>query len=635
MENKDVYLRNELHSRYLHLENRLERMQFEPNGEQCQAVSSMLALVEQERLEVARADICGISMSPGAAKSFETPAENKTVNTSTNKKSQEPTHTGNPNNQIISTQMPDSPQYIWEQWMPSPYKERDRNNRENYWQAMEYIKQNQAVLHQQPEGRNYLKYTGAIPKGTKDRSLANVFNVPTNTRHNERPKDFPDRFTSTVTNEQSMIQPEMLQNQPASTTQQQNGDRFDNTRPNTRNRPLRPNTFNRVEERLPEYIQNENPRNDYSSDESETNVRDPQQRRRERQYDNNNQGNQNQRRRNSPELDIREEEYRRNYRKQVPMHQWRVNFSGEGSARKLGEFLDRVQALQRAEKVSNQDLLDGVIHFLSGRAEDWYYTTGQYIEQWGEFVIALKNEFLPVNHDYALLYDIENRFQHKDESLLNYIAELLSMFRNVTQRISERRKLHIIQQNMLPRYAVSIAPFGVKTIQELSELCKRLDGIQIRENRNRYVPNIPPLHTDNSRGPKRSPEIRRHVNLVEATEQEVVEVDTAEFEQFLEWRKSRVCTDEANLELDENFGIVRTNPFSKKSDTTTEPQVRPYEPVCWNCRETGHTFVNCRKEKRSVFCYKCGKQDFAVSNCPQCSGNAGANSQRSDMRPSS
>lgn len=45
-------------------------------------------------------------------------------------------------------------------------------------------------------------------------------------------------------------------------------------------------------------------------------------------------------------------------------------------------------------------------------------------------------------------------------------------------------------------------------------------------------------------------------------------------------------------------------------------------PICWNCRDIGHSFMQCDKAQRGVFCFSCGMSGVMKINCPKCSGNA-------------
>lgn len=111
----------------------------------------------------------------------------------------------------------------------------------------------------------------------------------------------------------------------------------------------------------------------------------------------------------------------------------------------------------------------------------------------------------------------------------------------------------------------------------------------------------------------------------------------------------------ACIEAERNFGrkkIRYTAPPSLRtnrqfSEATIEISINPDEdqnleiaalggPItCWNCRKTGHMFIDCTATERNIFCYRCGKPDTITPFCPKCkSGNSKRNMVKAgDHRP--
>ena len=53
---------------------------------------------------------------------------------------------------------------------------------------------------------------------------------------------------------------------------------------------------------------------------------------------------------------------------------------------------------------------------------------------------------------------------------------------------------------------------------------------------------------------------------------------------------------------------------------------------CWNCKERGHGFFNCQKPQQEIFCYRCGRQNVVLSQCPHCQrGNCQQNAQNREI----
>jgi hypothetical protein len=61
------------------------------------------------------------------------------------------------------------------------------------------------------------------------------------------------------------------------------------------------------------------------------------------------------------------------------------------------------------------------------------------------------------------------------------------------------------------------------------------------------------------------------------------------------------------------------NSFNNKSVQSSTLNDKSKQ-ICFNCKSPGHTFRIC-KQKRKVFCYRCGEPNIKVSDCPKCSKN--------------
>lgn len=261
-----------------------------------------------------------------------------------------------------------------------------------------------------------------------------------------------------------------------------------------------------------------------------------------------------------------------NTRRSVPVNQWRITFSGDGFGLHLYDFLSQVSLYQRAEGVSNPEMVYSLIHLLEGRARRWYFSACDGFRDWAQVVALMKREFLPANYELLLLTDINNRVQKENESFAEFITHMQSLFKCLTLPLDESHKLFIVQRNLLPRYAMAIAPLELRTLDELTQACRRIDNAALLTNRT-------PLSMPYS-------DVRQEVCAVQ----------------------QRGFASAAN----------NNRPFSGQ-------HLREQTSTCWNCQATGHLHRDCDKSKRGVFCYKCGARDVVTSSCRRCSGNGTAN----------
>lgn len=279
-------------------------------------------------------------------------------------------------------------------------------------------------------------------------------------------------------------------------------------------------------------------------------------------------------------------------RKSVPVNQWRITFSGDGRGLHLYDFLSQVSLFQRSEMISDEELMYSLVHLLNGRARQWYASLGDSIDSWEEMIEALKDEFLPLDYDYHLLNDISTRRQKTTESFGEYITLMKSLFRWLNVPIAEAHKVFIVRKNLLPRYSMGVAANNLRTLRELTEVCRRIDSATAAAAPSRtaglpfenssYYPNV---GTRNTSAPRTA---------------QVAEVN-CEYDVDDQFCGSEICA------LRRGQGQGNSGAYK-----------------CYNCQKDGHVFRSCPAPREGIFCYNCGGKDVTVKNCGKCaSGNAG------------
>lgn len=344
------------------------------------------------------------------------------------------------------------------------------------------------------------------------------------------------------------------------------------------------------------------------------------------------------------------------HRKSVPVHQWRIQFSGDNRGLHLQEFITQVKMYQRAEKFSDEDLLDSVVHLLTGRARLWYQSQYDSIATWEEFLSALKEEFLPNNYDFTLFSDIDARVQRHNESSAEFILHMTSLFKLIAFPLSEEHKLHIVQKNLLPRYSLAVAPLGVRTLKELGEVCRRIDGA----TSNRPPSNSMPFRQFLSdSGNNRFNRNVRNVDVVDSEEDlRDGNIEPEDFEifniriprrntprvEFANPVRAIPVASVGNRNPAELVGNVPLPPARNNRNPFEQREVVPITPPmqnnrnpflnrdhdrqpgeirarCWNCGEGGHIFRDCVHPKQHTFCFSCGQRDAISSTCRRCAEN--------------
>lgn len=263
------------------------------------------------------------------------------------------------------------------------------------------------------------------------------------------------------------------------------------------------------------------------------------------------------------------------------------------------DFLKLAEVLKKSERMSDDEMVNGIIHLLTGRARIWFLANSAGINSWKGLTAAMKKEFLPKNYDYNLLDKIRNRKQRINEDFGEYFTHMKVLFSSLSSPQTEEYKLYIVQTNLSPKYANAIAPLLIRSLDDLDEVCKRIDDLSLGSGSlSANLPFEKKNHTqkfswnrnqrDNNGWNNRSPmvyELETDQNHIEQNENEVLAEDTRD-------RGSK-----HNLS------------------------------GCWNCMQHGHSFSQCPEPRTRVFCFRCGKADVTTVKCSNCSGNERRNSQ--------
>lgn len=283
-----------------------------------------------------------------------------------------------------------------------------------------------------------------------------------------------------------------------------------------------------------------------------------------------------------PQVEARQQRLR-SFHKSVPVNHWKVSFSGDGQGLHLFDFLSQVRMLQRSEMIPDQELLPMMVHLFTGRAKNWYGSLSGTIRTWDELVDALRAEFLPENYDFMMLDKITNRKQRSTESVGEFLALMQAQFMWLGVPLAEPHKVFIVRNNLLPKYAQGVAPFEVRSLEELGRVCKRIESSTVVslglpfESQN-YTPS-------------------RHQNRTRAVNEIEEPADLAE----------APCHDEV-------CALRRGVRQSKGAS------------ICYNCNKGGHLFRDCKEPRGGLFCYGCGIPDVTTRTCSKCAGNANRSS---------
>lgn len=325
----------------------------------------------------------------------------------------------------------------------------------------------------------------------------------------------------------------------------------------------------------------------------------------------------------SSERDHDEREFRRPafrpMRKTVPVHQWKLVYSGESNGMHLYDFLSEIDMFKRSEDVTDDDLLSSVVHLLAGRARLWYRSWFDTFHTWGDLVVAMKREFLPPKYDYRLLTNISNRRQKPNETFAEYLSTMQSLFKYLSIPIAEPHKLCIVEENMLQKYAIALSTVDITSLDQLANVCRRIDFAYAKPQFS-----VPfDGRAGESRQPPRNAGGRpRELNELDMLAQPASVVDAFADLALVDERESSAQQCATAPQHDGELLEVR------RGGTRGAPQAGDLERKCFNCQRAGHNFSVCPSPKSGIFCYRCGSREVTAFSCPKCAKNGSDSAHR-------
>lgn len=262
---------------------------------------------------------------------------------------------------------------------------------------------------------------------------------------------------------------------------------------------------------------------------------------------------------------------------------WGLKFSGDRNSMPVGDFLFRIENLRQRYQVERQQILDNFHLLIEGKADEFYWEIIRSSQARGIPVTwdGLKRAFIgryeQSTSELDVMREMMDLKQARDESFDSVHTRFSRLHNRLLTPLSERAMVELLRSSLKEETAQLLCITEINTVDQLRHLVSLAEKQQ-KLRRRQYGP-----------PPGRLAEI------------EVVE------------------------ELD------------REQETEGIPQrgySRPLNPqaaaswTCWNCREKGHGFLTCERE-RKIFCYRCGEPEVTFPRCPKCKkGNSRANGRR-------
>lgn len=260
----------------------------------------------------------------------------------------------------------------------------------------------------------------------------------------------------------------------------------------------------------------------------------------------------------------------------LQLEKWGLKFDGSTKSTSVEDFVFRVESLREDYNCPWSTLMKGFHHLVTGDAYEWFWSFRQqnpYCE-WNQLKYHLIRKFRRFQSDFEIQRKIMERRQQPSESSDNYLAEIVKLKNQMRFQVPEDELVRIIKDNLKDGISQLVFSMDIHTISQLLEECRRAECNIAKRAPYRQIPNY------------------RRVNELE----------------FENYQPEEDC-----------FQIEAI-----RHPTTTQIK----QLTCWNCKEVGHSFVDCTVAQRNLFCYRCGFDNVITPKCPRCLGNQSKNMQK-------
>lgn len=251
------------------------------------------------------------------------------------------------------------------------------------------------------------------------------------------------------------------------------------------------------------------------------------------------------------------------YFKRTPVSNWNLKFSAEDTnSMSIRRFFIEVRDFRIANRMSKNELLREAKFLFQGSALEVFRSCRRSFRTWDELEERITLAFTDPSYEKRLKREIQDRKQGEDEPVVVYLSKMDNLFHLLSQPYSEKEKLEIIEDNILPEYQMALSLATYRNLKDLEKLLIKLEASRARASLSK---------TSVGKG------------SVEPSLQHVSQGSKGKSR-----TENQVCTVEA-----------------------TPPSKSPETPA------------PTRALKKKVYCYGCKKPGVTRPNCPDCSPKAG------------
>lgn len=150
----------------------------------------------------------------------------------------------------------------------------------------------------------------------------------------------------------------------------------------------------------------------------------------------------------------------------------RISFDGKTCVR---EFITSVEEYFLYKNFDENFLVGSFSDLLTGTAAKWFRSIRIRVSSWTTLKSELLNRFDKPEFDYHLEYEMRTRKQRSNESLPDFITDILDMSSRLANPTFENVLITIIKHNMLPIYTPFLFGKSIDTIEQFIRISKELE----------------------------------------------------------------------------------------------------------------------------------------------------------------